>query len=61
LTDRLDQHERPELQHALVEFVATNQYHFRPPQPPIFLFVIDVSVLSAKTGVLAVCIGVGVG
>lgn len=51
---RLDRHERLELNHALVEFVATNQYHFRPPQPPIFLFVIDVSILSAKTGVLTI-------
>jgi protein transport protein SEC24 len=51
----LDQQERLELKHALIEFVATNQYHFRPPQPPVFLFVIDVSVLSAKTGVLTVC------
>lgn len=38
-----DEGERPELSHLLVEFVAPAEYSARPPQPLVYVFVIDVS------------------
>ncbi|KAI1930461.1 COPII subunit [Ophidiomyces ophidiicola] len=49
----LNRWERPELNHAVVEFVAPQEYMVRPPQPLIYLFLIDVSYASVTSGLLA--------
>lgn len=51
VTQSLD--ERPELNHAVVEFLAPKQYQSREPQPPTYVFVLDVSMQSIKNGLLA--------
>jgi len=50
---RTDVNERPELSHGIVEFVAGNEYLVRPPQPPVYFFVIDVSYYAVVSGMLA--------
>ncbi|CAG8554291.1 7755_t:CDS:10 [Diversispora eburnea] len=42
-----------ELNHAVVEFVAPTEYMVRPPQPPVYLFVIDVSFPAVQSGAVA--------
>lgn len=44
---------RPELNYAVVEFVAPQEYMVRPPQPLVYLFLIDVSYDSVTNGLLA--------
>ncbi|KAI9188184.1 COPII subunit [Blastocladiella emersonii ATCC 22665] len=48
----IDRWQRPELNHAVVEFIAPSEYMLRPPQPPVFIFVIDVSYTAVQTGML---------
>jgi len=43
---------RPELTHSVIEIVAPQEYMVRPPQPNIFLFVIDVSHAAVMNGIL---------
>lgn len=53
---RVDFAERPELCHGSVEFIAPGDYMVRPPQPPAYLFVIDVTYNSVASGlVLTAC------
>eukprot|EP00397_Hematodinium_sp_SG-2012_P006512 GEMP01006545.1.p1 GENE.GEMP01006545.1~~GEMP01006545.1.p1 ORF type:complete len:981 (+),score=148.58 GEMP01006545.1:401-2944(+) len=49
---RVDSQERPELSSGTVEYIAPGEYMVRPPQPPVFLFLIDVSANSAQSGFL---------
>lgn len=49
----LDRWLRPDLNHAVVEFVAPQEYMVRPPQPLVYLFLIDVSYASVTNGLLA--------
>jgi protein transport protein SEC24 len=49
---RRDLAERPELCHGHVEFVAPAEYMVRPPQPPVYFFVIDVSYNAVASGML---------
>jgi len=49
---RKDLQERAELTHGCVEFVAPSEYMVRPPMPPVFFFVIDVSFYSVASGML---------
>eukprot|EP00746_Dinoflagellata_sp_MGD_P142679 gnl/MRDRNA2_/MRDRNA2_75613_c0_seq1.p1 gnl/MRDRNA2_/MRDRNA2_75613_c0~~gnl/MRDRNA2_/MRDRNA2_75613_c0_seq1.p1 ORF type:complete len:656 (+),score=137.51 gnl/MRDRNA2_/MRDRNA2_75613_c0_seq1:103-2070(+) len=49
---RMDRYERPELCSGAVEYIAPGEYMVRPPQPPVFFFVIDVSYVAVVTGVL---------
>jgi protein transport protein SEC24 len=44
---------RPELSSGSVEFVAPVEYMVRPPQPPVYVFVLDVSYSAVSSGVLA--------
>ena len=53
---RRDRDQRPELCRCSVEFVAPGDYMVRPPQPPVYFFVIDVSAASSSTGMLASCV-----
>ncbi|MFS7902056.1 putative Zinc finger, Sec23/Sec24-type, sec23/Sec24, trunk domain, sec23/Sec24, helical [Helianthus anomalus] len=48
----LDQH--PELTKGSVEFVAPAEYMVRPPMPPLYFFMIDVSISAVKSGMLEV-------
>ncbi|XP_054996970.1 protein transport protein Sec24B isoform X2 [Sorex araneus] len=47
-------HKRPEVQNATVEFIASSDYMLRPPQPAVYLFVLDVSHNAVEAGYLAV-------
>jgi hypothetical protein len=47
---RVDRLARAELTHAVVEYVAPTEYMVRPPQPPVYLFVIDVSYQAVAHG-----------
>ena len=49
---RRDRDARPELSHGVVEYIAPSEYMVRPPQPPSYFFVIDVSVTSVQSGML---------
>jgi len=49
---RTDRFQRPELCKGAVEYIAPGEYMVRPPQPPVFMFVIDVSYTSVVTGML---------
>ncbi|KAJ7997145.1 hypothetical protein DPEC_G00225920 [Dallia pectoralis] len=43
-------HKRPEVQNATIEFIAPSEYMLRPPQPAVYLFVLDVSHNAVETG-----------
>ncbi|XP_077448833.1 protein transport protein Sec24A isoform X2 [Stigmatopora argus] len=47
-------HKRPEVQNATIEFIAPSEYLVRPPQPAVYLFVLDVSHNAVETGYLKV-------
>ncbi|GJS91478.1 transport protein Sec24-like protein [Tanacetum coccineum] len=51
---RVDLDQRPELTKGCVEFVAPAEYMVRPPMPPLYFFLIDVSIYSVKSGMLEV-------
>ncbi|SCP04894.1 protein transport protein Sec24A, putative [Plasmodium ovale] len=51
---RKDLFQRPELCTGSVEFIAPSDYMIRPPQPPVYLFLIDVTVTSVNSGLLDV-------
>ncbi|OQS03712.1 transporter Sec24 [Thraustotheca clavata] len=50
---RQDINERPELLGS-VEIVAPNEYSVRPPIPPAFVFVVDVSAQAVASGMVEV-------
>lgn len=45
--------ERSELRYSVVEFVAPTEYMVRPPQPLVYLFLIDVSFSAVASGLVA--------
>lgn len=49
----VDRWQRAELNHAVVEFVAPQEYMVRPPQPLVYLFLFDVSYAAISSGLLA--------
>ncbi|AQK42666.1 Protein transport protein Sec24-like [Zea mays] len=49
---RYDTDQRPELSKGTVEFVAPTEYMVRPPMPPSYFFLIDVSVSAVRSGLL---------
>ncbi|XP_074276585.1 protein transport protein SEC24 A-like isoform X1 [Silene latifolia] len=51
---RIDADQRPELTKGSVEFVAPTEYMVRPPMPPLYFFLIDVSVSAVRSGMLEV-------
>lgn len=51
---RVDLDQRPELLKGSIELIAPAEYMVRPPMPPLFFFLIDVSVSAAQSGVLEV-------
>ncbi|BGP16188.1 COPII subunit [Rhodosporidiobolus nylandii] len=48
-----DRYARHELNSSVVEFVAPTEYMVRAPQPPIYVFVIDVSYSAVSSGMVA--------
>ncbi|UZJ52086.1 hypothetical protein CBS101457_001406 [Exobasidium rhododendri] len=48
-----DRWSRPELNHSVVEFIAPREYMVRPPQPPVYVFLIDVSITAISSGMVA--------
>ncbi|KAK9683569.1 hypothetical protein RND81_10G150400 [Saponaria officinalis] len=51
---RVDTDQRPELSRGSVEFVAPTEYMVRPPMPPLYFFLIDVSISAVRSGMLEV-------
>ena len=49
---RVDVQERPELSQGCVELVASQEYMVRPPQAPVYVFVLDVSFDAVQSGML---------
>jgi protein transport protein SEC24 len=49
----VDRWQRAELNYAVVEFVAPQEYMVRPPQPLVYLFLFDVSYSAISNGLLA--------
>lgn len=47
-----DPRNRPEIRHATVEFIAPSEYMLRPPQPPLYAFILDVSANAIQSGYL---------
>ena len=48
-----DRWARAELNHGVVEFVAPTEYMVRPPQPAVYIFLIDVSHNAIQSGMVA--------
>jgi protein transport protein SEC24 len=48
-----DRWARAELNHAVVEYIAPTEYMVRPPQPAVYVFLIDVSHTAVQTGMVA--------
>ena len=58
---RRDRYDRPELSQACIEYIAPSEYMVRPPQPPSYFFLIDVSAVSVRSGMLqSVAVGLRV-
>ncbi|KAF7458216.1 putative protein transport protein Sec24A [Cryptosporidium felis] len=51
---RTDRFERPELSVGSVEFIASGEYMVRPPQPPVYFVVLDVSMPAVSSGLVEV-------
>ncbi|KAK9711638.1 COPII subunit [Basidiobolus ranarum] len=49
----IDRFQRPELTHSVVEYIAPAEYMVRAPQPPVYLFLIDVSHTAVQSGMVA--------
>ncbi|KAF2303765.1 hypothetical protein GH714_023343 [Hevea brasiliensis] len=49
---RVDLDQRPELTKGSVEFVAPTEYMVRPPMPPLYFFLIDVSISAVRSGMI---------
>ncbi|KAG5567534.1 hypothetical protein RHGRI_002916 [Rhododendron griersonianum] len=49
---RVDLNERPELTKGSVEFIAPAEYMVRAPMPPLYFFLIDVSISAIRSGML---------
>jgi protein transport protein SEC24 len=49
-----DRYHRAELNYGCVDFIAPAEYTVRPPQPPVYVFVMDVSYSAVQTGMIAV-------
>ncbi|KAK9279619.1 hypothetical protein L1049_013298 [Liquidambar formosana] len=51
---RIDLDQRPELTKGSVEFVAPTEYMVRPPMPPLYFFLIDVSLSAVRSGMVEI-------
>lgn len=48
----MDRWSVPELNYGCVDYVATSEFLARPPQPPVYVFVIDISASAIETGMI---------
>jgi len=56
---RTDVDRRPELCHAVCDFIAPSDYLVRPPQRPTYVFLLDLSYNAAEFGLIeSVCNGI---
>ncbi|GBG28457.1 Protein transport protein SEC24 [Hondaea fermentalgiana] len=53
---RADRMEHPELSQGCIEIMAPSEYMVRPPQAPVYFFVIDVSFEAVQSGMLATAV-----
>ncbi|KAK9041717.1 hypothetical protein V6N11_016807 [Hibiscus sabdariffa] len=51
---RIDLDQRPELLKGSVDFLAPTDYMHRPPMPPSYFFLIDVSISAVRNGMIEV-------
>ena len=51
---RVDRLQRPELTHGVVEYVAPQEYMVRAPQPVVIVFVIDITSIAVRSGMIAI-------
>nr|NVI77898.1 Sec24AB ortholog [Cucujiformia] len=49
-----DPSRRPEIKSSTIEYIAPAEYMLRPPQPAVYLFLLDVSRLAIESGYLNV-------
>merc|ERR1719312_911237 len=49
-----DPSRRPECKSATIEFIAPSEYMLRPPQPAVYVFLLDVSRQAVETGYVKV-------
>ncbi|XP_063983173.1 protein transport protein Sec24A [Diachasmimorpha longicaudata] len=49
-----DPSRRPEVKTSTIEFIAPSEYMLRPPQPAVYLFLLDVSKLAVESGYLTI-------
>jgi protein transport protein SEC24 len=49
---RTDRYERAELSQGVVEYIASGEYMVRPPQPPVFMFLLEVTLGAVQSGAL---------
>ena len=45
---------RPEIRSSTIEFIAPSEYMLRPPQPAVYLYLLDVSFNAVSTGYLKI-------
>ncbi|GMM33254.1 COPII subunit [Saccharomycopsis crataegensis] len=50
---QLNRFERSELNYGVVDFVAPSEYMVRPPQPLVYVFVLEVTKQAVASGLLA--------
>lgn len=53
LQQNADRWQRSELNYSVVEFIAPQEYMVRPPQPLVYLFLLDVTFQAVQCGLLA--------
>lgn len=49
----IDRNKRAELHYSVYDFIAPTEYMVRPPQPPVYLFLIDASFVSVNSGLFS--------
>ncbi|KAL1509266.1 hypothetical protein ABEB36_004029 [Hypothenemus hampei] len=49
-----DPSRRPEIKSSTIEYIAPSEYMLRPPQPAVYLFLLDVSRFAVESGYLNV-------
>lgn len=47
-----DPSRRPEIKSSTIEYIAPAEYMLRPPQPAVYLFLLDISRLAIESGYL---------
>lgn len=47
-----DPSRRPEIKASTIEYIAPSEYMLRPPQPAVYLFLLDISRLAIESGYL---------